>query len=529
MTSGSTSQDTHLRNTRDMTRTSSVARRFGVVLAGTVALVVHLAGPATSARPGVAESSPLTVETPTAQQSFGAGETPTVSGWVEVPPGRFGAIDVILTNLDTLATYSPDGLESRIDQRITVPTSDDGRWSWEPTFSLRAGAYSVRVSAPALMTDAISVPFSVSADSGSSFVSFLLGRAQAALDMDDAICDQPALVTPDGNRLTLGELAVRSRAVRPDATFTGTVITSTAGAARDPCSTAARWEDLAELRDSYGWSFISQGKEYVNVPSTTVAYPFGTARSAYDNVCGSLEELTARGHDRAWGMFAYPDGNGDDHLARFTTTECFAFGRIYSPGINTRGSFAPSRGLVSPDLRYVRVTSVLGGACADVSLPCAHIEVRNDRRYTSPELLSELVDVGPGQWAVVQVYVLAEGARSVPADDPTADLQWDCRGDGPDHWDRHWTSRPELYCWNDLADVIRSISPDTIVTDPAGVAEAWDVAPDRSPGAVACGPLDRCLAGRIGPGGADLATAVLPSPARVALGLAVRAAGDGPR
>lgn len=476
-----------------MTRHLVARRRTGAVLGLASALVVHLTAPAAAAPTTTSfdAASELTVTEPPAQHSFPATETPSVSGWVRLPPATIGTVDVVLTNLDTQVTYSAQGVESRAPQRTTLTTADDGSWVWRPGFRLAAGSYSVTARAPAITTDVVTVAFSVSAESGPSFVTLLLGRSRAGVDPDAAACGRPGLVSPGGNRLSLAEVARKARSVRAGVTFTGTVITSDANAPPDGCSSETSWDHLAELRDDYGWSFVSQGKEYVTLPNRAIAYPYGTAQSQSDNICGSLDDLAANGHTRAWGMFAYPDGNGRDDVARYITTECFAFGRIYQPGVNTRGLYAAANGVVAPDLRYVRATSVLGGRCADVSLPCSHLTVRNNRSYMSPRVLQRLVGVGPGQWAVVQVYVLAEGFRIVPPEDPTAHLQWDCRGSGPAHWDQHWTSRPEIYCWNDLADVIQSIPASATVTDPATVAEVWGVVPDRLAASTACEPSSR--------------------------------------
>ncbi len=214
------------------------------------------------------------------------------------------------------------------------------------------------------------------------------------------------------------------------------------------------WQDLAVLRDEYGWSFVSAGQSYANMTLLT-------PEEQWNESCGSLSALTSRSHSRAWGLFAYPANKSTATVQREVVATCFAYGRKYDLIRNLRSS--------TVDPWFQKTRSVNGGKCHDPALPCYNMRVRNDRRYTPPTTLRSLVNVGPDEWASVQWYRLVEGKSS----GDTA-FEWDCTSVD---WRKHWTGHPELYCYSDFLSVVDAIPDAAVVVDPATVAEAWGRTP----------------------------------------------------
>ena len=69
----------------------------------------------------------------------------------------------------------------------------------------------------------------------------------------------------------------------------------------------------------------------------------------------------------------------------------------------------------------------------------------------------------------MQAYRFVTGVRTGPAS------QWDCTSTDPA---QHWTSRAELYCWDDFRWALDQIGDDVIVTDSRTVADAWVGGPE---------------------------------------------------
>jgi plastocyanin len=224
------------------------------------------------------------------------------------------------------------------------------------------------------------------------------------------------------------------------------------------------WEQLAMLRDTHGWRFVSQGLTY-RVFDTL------TAEEQREESCGSLPSFEARGHEGAWGLFGYPGGNDFPPSAQTDiVSTCFAYGRTYSWGINDRSSMAP------PWLQ--KTHSVDGGACNNPALACSDPlavgSMLNGRafHYRPPVDLVEAMAAEPDEWSVVQMYRLVTGAY-----EGANRYSWDCTD--PD-WRNHWTARAELYCYDDFLWAVGSLLGDVVVTDPASVAEAWGRHPSPS-------------------------------------------------
>lgn len=218
-------------------------------------------------------------------------------------------------------------------------------------------------------------------------------------------------------------------------------------------TTYPSWADLANLRDNYGWSFISQSKSYKDFTT------FTTDTQRYEESCSTLPLFEAHGHNRAWGLFAYPN-NKQDAAAQSIVTQCFAFGRKYVGGPNdlTTATTYPYT---------LKTLSVNGGRCNNPSLPCYNLQTQY--AYNTPEKLITQIQPQADQYSLIQFYRFVVGKR-----EGLTGLSWDCTS--PDTND-HYTSQTELYCADDFYKVVDGRPLNAVVTDPATVAEAWGRVP----------------------------------------------------
>jgi hypothetical protein len=214
----------------------------------------------------------------------------------------------------------------------------------------------------------------------------------------------------------------------------------------------ASWNDLAVLRDTYGWSFVSAGQTYANM--TTLTPDQQRAES-----CGSLQAFTDHGHFRATGMFAYPNNKFTADIQTNVVSTCFAYGRKYGRGFNNRDT------VVAPYLQST--VSVNGGACNDLTRSCSDLATHGGRRYVLPNRVGALMNPAANQWSAVQFYRFVVGRRN-DAQDPS--FAWDCSSANVNN---HWTSKAEIYCWDDFLKALDEIPANVIVTDPLSVAQAW--------------------------------------------------------
>jgi hypothetical protein len=209
----------------------------------------------------------------------------------------------------------------------------------------------------------------------------------------------------------------------------------------------ASWDQLAQLRDTYGWSFTSHSRTYAKNWSTM------TQTQQWNESCGSIQDLLAHGHTRGDGLFAYPHNTVTLDTQLNVVSTCFAFARKFGTG-------AASRATVTTSPYYATTQQVGGGRCADTTLPCSTGTASTV--YASPDTIrNSLAALQTGHWFILQAYVLVTGSK--PG-------QWDCTS--PD-WRAHWTSDFERYCWSDYLEMLNAIPPSAIVTDPKTVAEAW--------------------------------------------------------
>lgn len=293
-------------------------------------------------------------------------------------------------------------------------------------------------------------PSRAAAPANSAFLSLHFGRTQ--WEQRDAKCSS---ILP--NSITLLQVA-QELAGRGLTGVGNVVVNRTSSTSTRVCQSRfahASWNDLALLRDTYGWSFVSAGSTYANMTTLT------PAQQRVES-CGSLQAFTDHGHTRAHGLFAYANDKLTTSIQTNVVSTCFAYGRKYGSGLNRRPVPAP----------YLQSTvSFNGGACNDLSQPCSNTAAHGGRRYAVPSRVRTALQPLANQWATVQFYRFVTGSRNV-ASDPT--FAWDCTSTNVN---RHWTSRPEAYCWEDFKSALDAIPANAVVTDPLDVAQAWGRAP----------------------------------------------------
>jgi hypothetical protein len=329
----------------------------------------------------------------------------------------------------------------------------DGTWTWIMTatghkpetisYPVTAGAWRLGVKAK---SGAANYTLSVSTPDGppdNAYVTLLFSRSEITA-ADNCVPNDLGVV-----RLDTG---VAPEFARRHITGTGTVETGVTADNSDVClhsksTMAASWNELAQLRDTYGWSFVSHSRTYAKNWSTM------TRDQQWSESCGSIQDLLAHGHTRGDGMFAYPHNTWTDDVQINVVSTCFAFARRFGTGPATRAS-------VTTSPYYARTQQVGGGRCADSALACSTLNAPSI--YKSPDTLrASLAALTPGQWYIIQGYVFVTGSR--PG-------HWDCTSSD---WRGHWTMDYERYCWSDYLRVLDAIPPAAIVTDPKTVAQAW--------------------------------------------------------
>jgi hypothetical protein len=219
----------------------------------------------------------------------------------------------------------------------------------------------------------------------------------------------------------------------------------------------ATWDELATLRDSYGWSLTSRGKTSRDIATLDPA-------QQYDETCGSLQVFADHGFDRAWGMYGYPGGLAVESVQEGPVQQCFSYGRDYQPLSNPYPMAFPYLALVD---------DILGGRCHDPAMACYQMTVKNSRWYTPPALLLAYANAGidgTGRWAILQFYRIVSGHSGTTTSKSPA---WNCDSADPRE---HWTSQPELYCLKDMLWVIDHVDPRITYSDPAtlGAAQGRD-------------------------------------------------------
>lgn len=221
--------------------------------------------------------------------------------------------------------------------------------------------------------------------------------------------------------------------------------------------TQASWQDMARLRDTYNWKFISQSMNYPDM--TTLS-----ADQVYNESAATLPILEAHGHMSAWGAFNYPNDK-QNPAVQAIVMQHFAFGRKYDTGKNTRDS-------VSSYPYTMSTRSINGGKCYNPSLPCNTTKANLGGRTTPVPEIIDILNPGPNDWGVIQLYRLVEG-KNGSLGQPMA---WDCTSPS---WQNRWTSRAEVYCRNSFLEALDGRSQTATVIDPATLAETWGILPQN--------------------------------------------------
>ena len=216
------------------------------------------------------------------------------------------------------------------------------------------------------------------------------------------------------------------------------------------------WQELGALRDQYGWSFVSNGQNRADI--TTLPRDQQFAES-----CGSLAAFERHGHLRAWGMYGPGSNNITDEIATNVVGTCFAFTRLYW------GNNLNNRAVVTGPPYYAHTDDTSGGTCN--LAPCTG--TGSGGRYMLPtELTQDLQAAGTDQWVLLSTYKLVTGSKL------SGGRRWDCTAADPR---KHWTTELESYCLVDIQTALASIRPGSVITDPAGVAEAGARVPGGTP------------------------------------------------
>lgn len=316
-------------------------------------------------------------------------------------------------------------------------------WTWQASLEGRFVLHAQAKDAIQYDSSEATLRVVVSAAAETRFLTLAFGRTQWVTAHS---------CRPLAGAVTLGHVADELAA--RDLVGTGNVVIDRESATSSPrCFSyglGTTWEQLASLRDTFGWNFISAGQSYRDM--TTL-----TTQQQIDESCGSLAALQAHGHDRGWGLFAYPNNRRTSTIQKNVVSTCFSYGRVYDFRFNRIGSMGPPW--------FQRTTSVNGGSCNVVGAWCYDpASVGANHHYRTPASLAALMQPGPGRWSVVQMYRFVDGAQD------TSIFDWDCTDPDPA---MHWTSSSEIYCLNDYLWALDQIPTDVLVTDPATVAEAW--------------------------------------------------------
>lgn len=298
--------------------------------------------------------------------------------------------------------------------------------------------------------------------SAPGYLTLLFGRAEwvAASSSCVPVPGQPTLVT----------IAQALAAELPPRTGVADPVTDWVGAQTETCvhhDPYPSWQDLNTLKNTYGWSFASEGELHAYM--TTLTTPEQVVES-----CGALtnpDGFYAHGLSDAWGMFSYANNEYTTAIQTGVVAKCYAFGRTYRGGRNIEGQMLPN------DLQ--QTNSILGGTCNELALSACPGETKPTLNqhgkaiyYQAPSSLVNLMNVGGNQWVVVQMYKLVNGTCSTSTKS-CGGLSWNCNG----AWQTHWTSEPELYCNADYMAAVATIPANVLTVDPATVATAWDINP----------------------------------------------------
>lgn len=350
---------------------------------------------------------------------------------------------------------------ARLALGVSHRADSDDPWVWMKAVSgaqpltlnvpVTAGQWRVYVKAKSGTTSySMSVSYPSAPPASTPFLTIMLGRAQIKQTVDNS-CQVVA-----GQATTLQDVATELSAHGLRATVP--VTPSEIGQSTQKCVGGilyASWDDLAQLRDTYGWDAVPRGM-------TNDVITGLTGQALQDATCGALPTFYAEGYPDAWGMYAYPQNRFTSANQEVVKT-CYSYGRRYTGAgdVNHMPAAPPY---------WARVVSVNAGQCNDTSLACYNDpNVKNGRRYMLPSQLDKGVSTAPGSWGAIQFYRFVTGSygsRSSALGQPA----WDCTGTDPR---THWSHQPEAYCWNDFLTFLDNLPAGVTDGSPADVARAY--------------------------------------------------------
>jgi hypothetical protein len=252
---------------------------------------------------------------------------------------------------------------------------------------------------------------------------------------------------------------------------TGTLVTARTNATTPFCThynddLTASWADATNLATNYGWHFVSHTATYPSLQKIQNLTP----AQAEAETCGSLATIKAHGLPGAAGMIAYPGSYSKNQAVVNLQTNygdtCFDWGRQYNHSLHGLNDLATAS--TTPP-HWVYPVAVVGGPCNDPTQPCYNVHVQNGR-YTQPStIINEIKKLQPGQWYILQAYLLVTGTNPKYTSDM---MRWDCTNPNPAE---HWTNVTVRYCWTDFQTILQAIHADSsiTVTDPLTVGQAW--------------------------------------------------------
>jgi len=176
--------------------------------------------------------------------------------------------------------------------------------------------------------------------------------------------------------------------------------------------------------------------------------------------CGSAATIAAHGLPGSAGLFAWPADAYVDAIQAAYVSTCIAFGRQYSK-VPTSQAFA----LTPP--YYQHTEGLNGGSCNDRAQPCWSVAGIPSHYDLLSTIIARMRSLVPGQWFVLQAYLLVTGKSPPYASNTT---RWDCTSADPR---QHWSNDNERYCWTDYQAIMRAIPTSIVVTDPLTVAHAF--------------------------------------------------------
>jgi hypothetical protein len=250
-------------------------------------------------------------------------------------------------------------------------------------------------------------------------------------------------------------------------TGTGTLVTARTNDTTRFCThynddLTASWADATNLAQNYGWSFVSHTATYPSLAKIQNLTP----AQAQAETCGSLATIKAHGLPGAAGMIAYPGSYSKNPAVVKLQTDygqtCFDWGRQYDHAMHGLNDLATAS--TTPPY-WAFPVAVVGGPCNDPTQPCYNVHVQNGR-YTQPStIINRIQKLKPGQWYILQAYVLVTGTNPKYASNGN---RWDCTSSNPAE---HWTNVTVRYCWSDFQQILQAIAanPNITVTDPLSI------------------------------------------------------------